>query len=189
MNCPSRFTNGLWVTTAAMTMATGCGGPFNGQIDLVGGDPMPALVPAGGTTAITGQPSLLRGLDRRGWNVVTVKVPTHQVAHGSTYAKNFRWKQDRGPWNPAYPTAAGSIVDPTDAGQDFADGVTEPVVAAAMLVWAPFDMLLGNWPWTNWRSPSEPYAVMSPQPPADLWDWFGSDGPAAGIQWNDPPDP
>ena len=187
MTCPRRFASGLWVI-ATMTMASGCAKPFNEQIDLVGTDPLPALVPATGITELTGRPSLLHGLDRRGWDVVTVEVPTHQVAHYPTYATNFRWDRDRGPWDPAYPTAADSIVDPSDAGQDLADGVAEPVHAAVMLVWAPFDMLLGNWPWSSTRSPGEPYAVASPRPPADLWDWFAADGGAAGIQWNDPPD-
>ena len=193
MTCPRRFTNSPWVTAALITIATmimapGCAKPFNEQIDLVGTSPLPALVPAGETTEITGQPSLLHGLDRRGWDVVIVKVPTHQVAHYPTYAKNFRWTRDREPWNPAYPTAGGSIVDPNDAGQDVADGVTAPFHAAAMLLWAPIDMLLGNWPWTEHRSPGEPYAVVPPRPPDDLWDWFSSDGPTDDIQWNRPPD-
>ena len=188
MNCPSRLTTGGLCVTTAATVVAGCAKPFNESIDLVGADPLPALVSAGGATELTGEPSLLRGLDRRDWPVVTVQVPTHQVAHYPTYAENFRWKQDRGPWDPAYPTAADSVVDPNDAMQDLADGVTEPVHAAAMMLWAPIDMLLGNWPWSSTRSPGEPYAVISPLPPADLRDWFVADGDAADIQWNTSPD-
>ena len=192
MTFPRRFANGSRVTAVLCGMTilitTGCGRPFNETIDLVGTDPLPALVPAGGATELTGGPSLLHGLDRRGWDVVTVQVPTHQVAHYPTYAKNFRWDPDGGPWDLAYPTAPGSITDPSDAGQDFADGVTAPVHAAAMLLWAPIDMLLGNWPWSGTRSPGEPYAVVSTQPPAEPWEWFAVDGGAADIQWNDPPD-
>ncbi len=189
MTCPKRFTNGLCVIAAmtTLTMASGCAKPFNEQIDLVGTDPLPALMPAGGTTEITGRPSLLHGLDRRSWDLVTIEVPTHQVAHYPTYVKNFRWEQDRGPWNPAYPTATGSIVNPIDAGQDLADGLTAPVYAAAMLVWAPFDMLLGNWPWSSTRSPGEPYAVVPPRRPYELWDWFAADGGDSDIQWTDAP--
>lgn len=186
MNYPSTFTAGLWVA-AGMTMASGCTGSFNESIDLVGTAPLPALVPAGGTTELTGRPSLLHGLDRRGWDLVTVEIPIHQQVHSPTYAKNFRWTQVRGPWDPAYPAAADSIVDSTDAGQDLADGVTAPAHAAAMTLWAPIDMLFGNWPWASARSPGEPYAVVPPLPPADLWDWFVADGDAADIQWNDPP--
>ena len=187
MTCPRRFANCLWVP-AAITLATGCAKPFNEQIDLVGTTPLPGLIPAGENTELTGQPSLLHGLDRRGWDVVTVEVPSLQVVHYPTYAKNFRWVNDRGPWNPAYPTVDVSIVDPTDPDQDLADAVIAPVHAFGMLLWAPIDMLIGNWPWTGRRSPGEPYAVVSPQPPADLWDWFiAADGPA-DIQWNPPPD-
>ena len=192
MTCPRRFTNrpraaAAMIIIVSSTMASGCARPFNEPIDLVGTEPLPALVPAGGTTELTGRPSLLRGIDRRGWDLVTINVPTHQVAHYPTYAKNFRWEQDREPWNPAYPTAADSIVDPVDAGQDFADGVTAPVHAAAMLLWAPVDMLLGNWPWSSTRSPGEPYAVVPPRRPAELWDWFAAEGGDADIQWTDSP--
>lgn len=158
----------------ALASAAGCGGSFNEQIDLVGTDPLPALSRVGDQTELNGRQSLLHGLDRRSWPTVTVYVPRDQVAHGPTYATNFRWQQDRGPWNPAYPTATDAIVDRPDAGEDVADGLTEPFVTAAMLVWAPIDMIFFTRPSEAQRSPSEPYMLVPDRVPTHLVDWFGA---------------
>ena len=160
----------------ALASAAGCGGPLNKPIDLVGTDPMPALSGAPEQTELNGRPSLLHGLDRRNWPTVTVHVPRDQVAHGPTYATNFRWQQNRDPWNPAYPTATDAIVDRPDAGEDVADGLAEPFVTAAMLAWAPFDMIFFTPPWEPQRSPSEPCMLMPDRVPAHLVDWFEAPG-------------
>ena len=151
--------------------AVGC---VNEQIDLVGVDPLPALSTTGDKTELDGTPSLLNGLDRRNWSTVTVQVPRDQVGHTPTYTVNFRWDKDRDPWNPAYPTGTDAIVDETDAGADVADGVTEPFVTAAMLVWAPIDMIFFTQPWEQRRSPSEPFMLVPDSPPAHLVDWFSA---------------
>ncbi len=156
----------------ALASAAGCG--FNEQIDLVGTDPLPALAVAGDQTELDGAPSLLHGLDRRSWSTVTVRVPRDQVAHAPTYAANFRWQKNRDPWNPAYPTATDAIVDHGNAGEDVADGLAEPFVTAAMLVWAPVDMIFFTQPWEARRSPSEPYMLMPHRVPAHLVEWFGA---------------
>ena len=158
----------------ALASAAGCGGPLNEQINLVGTDPMPALSAAGEATELDGTPSLLHGLDRSSWSTVTVQVPRDQVAHGPTYATNFRWQRDRDPWNPAYPTATDAIVDDGDLGADVADGLAGPFVTAGMLVWAPIDMIFFTQPWEEQRSPSEPFMLVPDTVPAHLVDWFGA---------------
>ncbi len=158
----------------ALASVAGCSGSLNEQIGLVGTHPLPALSGAGDQTELNGRPSLSHGLDRRSWTTVTVQVPRDQVAHGPTYATNFRWQQDRDPWNPAYPTATDAIVDRTDAGEDVADGLAEPFVTAAMLVWAPIDMIFFTQPWEDQRSPSEPFMLVPDSVPAHLVDWFGA---------------
>jgi len=158
----------------ALASAAGCAGSLNEPIDLVGTDPMPALSETGDRTELNGRPSLLHGLDRSSWSTVTVQVPRGQVAHGPTYTTNFRWQQDRDPWNPAYPTATDAVVDHPDAGQDLADGVAGPFVTAAMLVWAPIDMIFLTRPWEPQRSPSEPYMLVPDRVPAHLVNWFGA---------------
>ena len=160
----------------ALASAAGCGGPLNKPIDLVGTDPMPALSGAGEQTELNGRPSLLHGFDRSGWSTVTVQVPRNQVAHGPTYTTNFRWQQDRDPWNPAYPTPTDAIADRPGAGEDIADGLAQPFVTAAMLVWAPIDMILFTPPWEVQRSPSEPYMLVPDRVPAHLVDWFDAPG-------------
>ena len=187
MTCPNPFAVRLRVVPVAATiaMAAGCGKPFNEQIDLVGTTPLPALRPAAAGTELGGEPSLSRGLDRQGWALVTVQVPTHQVAHYPTYVDNFRWEKQRGPWNPAYPTTESSIVDPTDAGADAADAITEPIYRALLLVWSPIDALLGNWPWNMHRSPSEPYVLVPDAPTSETLTWFD----AAGDKWYTAPPP
>jgi len=154
-----------------LASAAGC---VNEQIDLVGVDPLPALSTAGEKTELDGTPSLTHGLDRRNWSTVTVGVPRDQVGHPPTYSVNFRWDKDRDPWNPAYPTGTSAIVDETDAGADVADGVTEPFVTAAMLVWAPIDMIFFKQPWEQRRSPSEPFMLVPDSTPAHLVDWFSA---------------
>ena len=158
---------------AAIILATAAG-CSNEQIDLVGIDPLPALSATPLKTELDGSPSLLHGLDRQGWATVTVRVPRDQVAHPPTYAVNFRWQKDRDPWNPAYPTATDAIVDDSDAGADVADGLAEPFVTAAMLAWAPIDMILFTQPWEDQRSPSEPFMLVPDNVPAHLVDWFGA---------------
>ncbi len=167
----------------ALASVAGCG--FNEQIDLVGTDPMPALSAAGDETELNGRQSLLHGFDRRSWSTVTVQVPRDQVAHAPTYTTNFRWQQDRDPWNPAYPTETDAIVDASDTGEDVADALAQPVVAAAMLVWAPIDMIFFNHPWQEHRSPSEPYMLVPDRIPAHLVDWFGWPD-SSGDQTTDP---
>ncbi|MEE8460456.1 MAG: hypothetical protein V3S08_11300 [Phycisphaerales bacterium] len=169
---------------AAIILATAAG-CSNEQIDLVGIDPLPALSATPLKTELDGSPSLLHGLDRQGWATVTVRVPRDQVAHPPTYAVNFRWQKDRDPWNPAYPTATAAIVDETDAGADVADGLTEPLVTAAMLVWAPIDMIFFTPPWEQRRSPSEPFMLVPDSVPAHLVDWFGAPD-TAGDRTADP---
>lgn len=167
------------ILLAAPLTAAGCG--YNEQIDLVGTAPLPALSDARERTALNGRPSLTHGLNRQDWPAVAVQVPRDQVEHGPTYATNFRWSRDRGPWNPSYPTATEAIVDPTNAGADVADGFAEPVVTAALLAWAPIDMIFLTQPWKLQRSPSEPYALVPGRTPAYPVDWFGGpDRPSAG---------
>ncbi len=169
--------NGNFRTIAAalaLASAAGCGGPLNQQNDLVGTNPMPALSVAGDRTELDGTPSLLQGFDRRSWSTVTVQVPGNQVAHGPTYATNFRWQHDREPWNPAYPTAVDAIVDHGNLGADLADALAGPFVTAAMLAWAPVDMIFFTHPWQTQRSPSEPYMLLPDREPAHLADWFAA---------------
>jgi hypothetical protein len=165
---------GNFKTIPAVILAATAVGCVNEQIDLVGVDPLPALSTTGDKTELDGTPSLLNGLDRRNWSTVTVQVPRDQVGHTPTYSVNFRWDKDRDPWNPAYPTGATAIVDETNAGADVADGVTEPFVTAAMLVWAPIDMIFFTQPWEQRRSPSEPFMLVPDSPPAHLVDWFSA---------------
>jgi hypothetical protein len=165
---------GNFKTIPAVILATSAAGCVNEQIDLVGVDPLPALSNTSDQTDLNGTPSLLNGLDRRNWPTVTVQVPRDQVGHTPTYTVNFRWDKDRDPWNPAYPTGANAIVDETDPGADVADGVTEPFVTAAMLVWAPIDMIFFTQPWEQRRSPSEPFMLVPDSPPAHLVDWFSA---------------
>jgi len=187
VTCHTPFTGRLLVVSATVTiaLAAGCGKPFNEQIDLVGTTSLPALQPAVAETEITGEPSLSAGLDRQGWTMVTLQVPTNQVAHYPTYVDNFRWQNQRGPWDPAYPTVESALVDPSDAGQDAADAVTEPFYRALLLVWSPFDAMLGNWPWNKTRSPTEPYALVPEAAPSEPLDWFD----AAGQPWYSSPPP
>ena len=98
-----------WFIAAGLLVlpGAGCGGRLNEQIDLVGTHPLPALSQSVPETTAGDEPSLANGFDRRGWPVVTVAVPTRQVAHYPTYTGNFRWNKHRGPWNPAYPRARG----------------------------------------------------------------------------------
>ncbi len=158
---------------AVVISVAGCN-TFNDQIDLVGTDSLPALAIAAEETELSGTPSLMHGLDRQSWSTVMVQVPRDQVAHPPTYAINFRWEAERGPWNPAYPAAIEAVDDPTDTGQDVADAVAEPFVTAAMLVWAPIDMIFITQPWEQRRSPSEPYALVRGAAPAHLVDWFAA---------------
>ena len=187
MMCDKSFPCRLLIvaTTGTIALAAGCGKPFNEQIDLVGTQALPGLRPAAEETELTGEPSLSAGLDRQGWPMVTLQVPTDQVAHYPTYVNNFRWEKQRGPWDPAYPTVESSLVDPTDAGQDVADAVTEPVYRAILLVWSPIDAMLGNWPWKMKRSPTEPYALVPEAAVSEPLNWFD----AAGQPWYGSPQP
>jgi hypothetical protein len=181
------FTWHLLLVAAAgsIAMTAGCGKPFNEQIDLIGTQSLAALQPAVAETELTGEPSLSAGLDRQGWTMVTVEVPTKQVAHYPTYVDNFRWQNQRGPWDPAYPTVEDAVVDQTDAGQDAADAVAEPVYRAMLLVWSPFDAMLGNWLWKMKRSPTEPYARVPDAVDSQPLNWFN----AQGQPWYSSPPP
>ncbi|MHC4219309.1 MAG: hypothetical protein ACYSU7_12750 [Planctomycetota bacterium] len=177
----------LFIVIAACGLLTpGCGRPFNEQIDLVGTAPLPALSATSDTTSLSGTPSLT-GLDRRSWPVVTVQVPKQQVAHYRTYVSNLKLQSDGGPWDEQFPTAVTAFDDTSDAGADALDGVVEPLWAAALLVWAPIDMvILWHWPWNEVRSPAEPYARVPGTGKKEIWSWV--DAAAARtmqIQWTD----
>ncbi len=166
-----------------LPLAAGCGPHLNEQIGLVGAGPLPALAETAEPTRGSREPSLPNGFDRRSWPLVTVQVPTHQVAHYPTYTRNVRWRQDRGPWNPAYPTAVDALNDPVDPGADVADAAAQPFVAAALLVWAPIDMIFINQPWTPQVGPREAYALV-PAPAANaVWHWFDYQATPPDIEW------
>jgi hypothetical protein len=168
---------------ACWIFPAGCGKPFNEQIDLVGTEPLPALTAQSTGKPLSGTPSLT-GLDRRNWAVVTVQVPGHQVAHYPTYVSNLRLQDDiGGPWDERYPTAMTALDHPTNAGADAVDGLVSPVWAAALLVWAPIDMVFLHWPWTEQRSPVEPYAREPAHATGVIWRWIDT-GPAE-VEWTD----
>ena len=173
-----------FAVTAASCWALlpGCGKPFNEQIDLVGTDPLPALSLETDAEPLSGSSSL-RGWDRRHWPVVTVQVPTKQVEHYRTYVSNLRLQKVRGPWDERFPTAVGSLIVWADPGADALDGVVDPVWAAALLVWAPIDMVFLHWPWEGVRSPHEPYDHAPPAASTDLWRWVDVGQPH--IRWTD----
>ena len=162
----------------------GCGKPFNEQIDLVGTEPLPALSLDADPEPLSGSPSL-QGFDRRHWPLVTVQVPTKQTAHYRTYAPNLHLQpSDAGPWDERFPTAAAALNDGADPGDDLLDGVVEPAWAAALLVWAPIDMvILQHWPWNGVRSPDEPYDRVPPGGETDLGRWLDVGQP--DIDWTD----
>ena len=166
------FKTGLLSVT--VVSVAGCSTAFNDDNGLVGIDPLPALAGTDGGTELTGTPSLMQGLDRQGWSTVKVLVPREQIAHPPTYAANFRWQHDRVPWDPSYPTAVAALDDPNDPYQDVADALTEPWVTAAMLAWAPIDMIFITQPWEQQHSPSERYALVPGNVPAHLVDWFSA---------------
>ena len=170
------------VTAVGLVLLPGCGKPFNEQIGLVGTDPLPALALEVDAEPLSGAPSL-RSWDRRHWPVVTVQVPTKQVEHYPTYAGNLHLQQDGGPWDERFPTAAGALNDGADPGADALDGVVDPVWAAALLVWAPIDMVFLHWPWEGVRSPHEPYDHAPPAASTDLWRWV--DVGQQHIRWTD----
>jgi hypothetical protein len=168
---------------ACWTLLPGCGKPFNEQIDLVGTAPLPALSVDADAPPLSGAPSL-SGLDRRSWPVVTVQVPTKQVAHYRTYAGNLHLQKDGGPWDERFPTAVGSVDVGADSGADVVDAVVDPAYAALLLVWAPIDMVvLQHWPWNGVRSPDEPYGRVPPTETAEIWKWI--DAAPAAIRWSD----
>jgi hypothetical protein len=160
-------------------VTAGCGKPFNEQIDLVGVKPLPALSEAGGATELRGGTSLSHGFDRGDWPDLTVAVPTKQVAHYATYVAPFSWRGDTGPWTPDYPTPTGALVAPTNGAADTADAVAQPAWAAGLLLWAPIDMVLGDWPWVEHRSPQRDYQLLPAHTPLALNAWF--DAPAKPI--------
>lgn len=174
------------VAAAAATglfVLAGCGKPFNGQIDLVGPDPLPALTVDADAEPLSGSPSL-QGWDRRHWPLVTVQVPTTQTAHYRTYVHTLHLgDRDDGPWDERFPTALGALDDSADGGDDLRDAVAEPVWAVGLLLWAPIDMLMLHLPWQGIRSPDEPYDRVSTLGTTDIWPWIDVGEPV--IQWTD----
>ena len=172
---------GLSLGLGIVLTVGGCGKPWNESIDLVGTSPLPALSITHSDRHINSEPSLTGNFDRRNWSTITVPVPTRQVAHYPTYVANFNAGRDRGPWNPAHPTASDAIVDPTNAGVDAMALFGDPLLAAGLLLWFPIDAIFFNWMWTQESSPSASYEQLPAAQPADLWDWFDFEGPPPAL--------
>jgi hypothetical protein len=172
------------LAAACWVLPAGCGRPFNEQIGLVGTEPLPALSDRSTGPPLSGTPSLT-GLDRREWPMVTVQVPNRQVAHYPSYVCNLRLQDDPGgPWDGRYPTAVTALDHATNPGADTVDALVSPAWAAALLVWAPIDMVvLFNWPWNERRSPAEAYAREPATDTAVIWRWI--DTAPAKIEWTD----
>ena len=175
-----------------VSSGAGCSKPFNESIDLTGmhGLPgLPALSEAGGTTELNGERSVTQGLDRQAWTAVAVGVPTNQVHHYPTYVTLFSFRKSKDPdkaeppWDQAFPGVEAALVDETSGGEDAADAVVQPIWAAGLMVWAPFDMILGNWPWNRHSSPADDYARKPETTATGVGGWF--DAPAKPI-WRRP---
>jgi hypothetical protein len=171
------------VAATGLLAQSGCGKPFNEQIDMVGTEPLPALSLKADPEPLSDSPSL-QGFDRRHWPLVTVQVPTRQTAHYRTYVSNLHLQSDGGPWNERFPTAVAALDDGADSGADVVDGAVDPVWAIGLLAWAPIDMvILWHWPWNGVRSPDEPYERVPAGGEVDLWPWIDVGQP--NIRWTD----
>ncbi len=112
-----------------------------------------------------------------------MQVPLKQVAHYPTYVSNLHLQRDGGPWDEEFPAAATALADGADPGADALDAVIDPAWAVLLLVWAPIDMVFVHWPWTEVRSPHEPYERVPSISATDPWPWIDVGQPH--IQWTD----
>ena len=164
----------------ACLATAGCGKPYNEHIDLIGTSALPALTDQPAQGQISGEPSLANGLDRRGWTMVTLGVPTHQVYHYPEYYEFVTVDNDREAWSPVYPTAEVALMYENKPGLDAADATVDVLYSAGMLVWGPFQGIFWRWPWLRENSPSKDYQVVPEHQAPDLWDWITWEGAPSG---------
>lgn len=184
MDCMRTMT--LTTTTPACLAATvALAGCASHNTDLgPGGDvSLPALAPDAAQVSIASASSTapsLTSLDRSHWDEQRVLVPVRTVEHTPTYVLTVD-----GPDCPrehgAYPDAETALLLERPSLAHAANAALGVGIAPLGIVWAPFQMIGGRWPWTVQWSPEDEFALEPvPYGRNDPQRWIVDDTPPAG---------
>lgn len=150
------------VAGALAGMPSGCTGSLNTSDDLLGAEPLPALVvaPVGFGDRVDA-PSLnttpgSNGWDRRHWEPIVVAVPRAQTETQTWYGRHFVIDRSLPRQRGSFPIDAEVLDTFGDPGDAALEGLVNLAAAPPMLLIEPPLRLVreGLWPWSTIREPS-----------------------------------
>ena len=150
-----------------------------------GSDPLPDLAPESPTAVTRSAGPSVNGLDRRNWAVVTVAAPRGQVERQPTYDEPLVMNGGDARNGRTFPTVADAMRLGSDPGAAAEEGALEAGWPAALLVFSPVRMVMGEPPWLTVRSPQQAEGVMPTAQVRDvpgLWTWVAADAPSGAAK-------
>ncbi|MBX3355058.1 MAG: hypothetical protein KF724_05100 [Phycisphaeraceae bacterium] len=118
--------------------------------------------------ASSGEPSL-RGLDRRHWDPVIIRVPGGQVEHQPTYFEPVLLASGPARNTGAAPTTDTVLEGASDGGSLAIETVAAPFIFGGELLILPIRAIIDP-PWSVHRAPSTPRPSAAESAPVD-WRW------------------